>query len=126
MRGRPRDSRPGGATSGGSSRRRERRLLSLCHDGGARGITMRGRRANHAAAANHKGLFLELIMYTPPLAGSGELDDQRRHVVPRPQSQRTSDQLRAALGGRLALLQKIGDDAHGLLAIQHVPETIRS
>ena len=52
-------------------------------------------------AANHKVLFLN--MYTP-LVGSGELDHKSRHVVPRPQSQRTSDQLRAALGGRLAPL----------------------
>ena len=128
-------------TSGESSRRRERRLLSLCYDGGARGIpgrvTCRGRlrlEQRHrvdrdgrddrddgvddealrrvgvvrgAALLGPAGLWRcrrgresqgpspRIYMYTP-LVGSGELDHESRHVVPRPQPQRTSNQLRAA------------------------------
>ena len=76
-------------------------------------------------AANRKGPSPRIYMYTP-LVGSGELDHKRRHVVPRPQPQGPRDQLRAALLGRLALLQQPIHHTNRLLAVQHVPEPVRS
>ena len=88
--------------------------------GPERYATWRGRRGRES-----QGPSPRIYMYTP-LVGSGELDHKRRHVVPRPQPQRTSDQLRAALGGRLAGLQETIHHTNRLLAVQHVPETVRS